>query len=113
MDPTILGIINSTGRPFPMNESPKEHLINPVHDDDDEPTSLESFQLKEIMNETEESGHSNHDHRNRYEALNPGKAKLAQGSNRALFILIITVCLRATDSKYGESNDNSENSVFL
>ena len=77
-----------------MNESPEEHLINPANEDDYKPTSLESsFQMKELTNQTEGSGHSNHDRCNRYEVLNPGKAKLAQGSNRALFLLVIAVCL--------------------
>ena len=76
-----------------MNESPKELLINSDHEDDDKPTSLESFQLNEIVNQTEESGHSSHDHCNGYEVLNPGKAKHAQGSSRALFVLVIIVCL--------------------
>jgi len=76
-----------------MTESLKEHLINPVHEDDDKPTSLQSFQLEEIRNQTKESGHSNHDRCNLYEVLNPGKAKPAQGSNRALFALVIIVCL--------------------
>ena len=76
-----------------MNESPKELLINPAHEDDDKPTSLESFQLNEIVNQTEESVHSSHDHCNRYEVLNSGKAKSAQGSSRALFALVIILCL--------------------
>ena len=76
-----------------MNEPPNEHLINPAHEDDDKPTFLKSFELKEIMNQTEESGHSSHDHCNRYEVLNPGKEKPAPRFIRALFILVIIVCL--------------------
>jgi len=74
-----------------MNESP-EHLINPAYEDDYTPTSMESFHLKEITNQAEESGHSSHDHCNPYE-VNPGEAKPVQGSNRTLFILVIIVCL--------------------
>ena len=83
----------STGRPFKMNESPKELLINPTDEDDDKPTSLESFQLNEIVNQIEESGDSSHDHCNQHEVLNTGKATSAQGSSRALFVLVIIVCL--------------------
>ena len=77
-----------------MNQSPKEHLINPAYEDDyDCRTTLrESFQLNEITNQAEEVGHWNHDPRNRYE-VNREEAKPTQGSNRALVILVITVCL--------------------
>ena len=60
-----------------MNESPKELLTNPA----------QSFQLNEIVNQRKESGHSR-DHCNGYE-----KARPAQVSNRALFAMVIIVCL--------------------
>ena len=74
-----------------MNNSRRVLQINPAYEDDDKPPSL--FRLKEIVNQTEESGHSSHDHCNLYEELNRGKAKPAQGSNRALFVLVIILCL--------------------
>ena len=76
-----------------MNESPKELLINPAYEDVDKPTSLESFQLNEIVNQSEESCHSSHDHCSGYEVLNPGNARPAQGSSRTLFAMVIIVCL--------------------
>ena len=76
-----------------MTEPRIKHQINLGHEDEDKPTLLQSFQLNGIMNQTEESGHSDHDRCNRYEVLNAGKAKPAQGSNRAWFALVITVCL--------------------
>ena len=76
-----------------MNESPIKCQENLAYEDDGKPTSLKSFQLKEILNQTEESGHSSHDHCDLYEELKGGKAKTAQGSNRTLFVLVITVCL--------------------
>ena len=87
-----------------MNESSIKCQGDLAYEDDDKPTSLISFQLKEILNQTEESGHSSHDHCHLYEVLNPGKAKLAQGSNRALFILVIAVCL---------SNDPGKNCTIF
>ena len=78
-----------------MNESPKELSINPTKKDDDKPTSLESFLLKEIVKQRKESGHSSHDHSNGYRVQNPGKARPAQESNRALFAMNIIVCLIA------------------
>ena len=76
-----------------MNESPIKCQENLAYEDDGRPTSLKSFQLKEILNQTEESGHSSHDHYHTYEELNRGKAKPAQGSNRTLFVVVIAVCL--------------------
>ena len=76
-----------------MNDSPIKCQENLTYEDNDKQTSLKSFQLKEILNRTEESGHSSHDHCHLYEELNRGKAKPAQGSNRTLFFLVITVCL--------------------
>jgi len=77
-----------------MNQSPKEHGINPAYQDDYDykKTLRESFQLNQRTNQAEAASHSNHDHCNRYE-VNPEEAKPAQGSNRALFILVIIVCL--------------------
>jgi hypothetical protein len=76
-----------------MNESPGKSLVNPAYEGDEKPTSLKSFQLKVITNQTEESGHSNHNHCHQYKVLNFDKAKPAQGSNRALLTLVIIVCL--------------------
>ena len=77
-----------------MNESPIKCQGNAAYDEDeDKPTLLKFVQLKEITNQTRESGHSSHDHCNRSEVLNPGKARPAQGSSRALFVLVIIVCL--------------------
>ena len=77
-----------------MNESPTKYQGNPAYDeDDDQPTSLKSFQLKEITNQTRQSGHSSNDHCKGYEVLNPEKERPAQGSNHALFALVIIVCL--------------------
>ena len=77
-----------------MNESPIKWQGNSAYDEDeDKPTLLKLDQMKENKNQTREFDHSNHDHCNRSEAPNPGKAKPAQGSNRALFVLVIIVCL--------------------
>lgn len=75
-----------------MDESPVKCHGNPSYEDDDKPTSLKSFQMKEITNQTGESGHWNRDHC-QYKVLNPGKSKPAQGSNRGLLVLVILVCL--------------------
>ena len=76
-----------------MNESPIKCQGNPAYDeDDDKPTSLKFFQLKEITNQTREFGHSSHDHCSRSEVLIPGNARPAQGSNRTLFAVVIVVC---------------------
>jgi len=48
--------------------------------------------MKEIRNQTGESGHWNRDHC-QYKVLNPGKSKAAQGSNGGLLVLVIIVCL--------------------
>ena len=77
-----------------MNESPIKCQENPAYDEDeDKPTLLRFGQMKEMTNQTSEFGHSNHDHCNRSEVPNPGKARPAQGSNRALFVLVIILCL--------------------
>ena len=77
-----------------MNESPIKWQGNLAFEDDDKPTSLKSFHLKKILNQTEESGHLSHDDHHIYEKLNRGKAKPAQRSNRTLFVVVITtVCL--------------------
>ena len=76
-----------------MNESPIKWQGNLAYEDDDKPASLKPFQLKGILNQTEESGRSSHDHYHIYEELNRGKAKPAQGSNRTLFVVVIAVCL--------------------
>ena len=76
-----------------MSKSLRVLQINPAYEDDGKPPSFFSFRLKELANQTEESGHSSHDHCNLYEVLKPGKAKPAQGSNRALFTMVIIVCL--------------------
>ena len=62
-------------------------------DHDDKPALLKSFQLKEILNPTEESAHSSHDQYPIHEVLKRERPKPAQGSNRSLFVLVITVCL--------------------
>ena len=75
-----------------MNKSTRVLQINPAYEDDEKPPSF--FRPKQIADQTEESDHSSHDHCNPlYEVLNTGKAKLAQGSSRTLFILVIIVCL--------------------
>ena len=77
-----------------MNESPIKWQGNLAYEDDnDKLTSLKPFQLKGILNQTEESGRSSHDRYHIYEELNRGKAKPAQGSNRTLFVVVIAVCL--------------------
>ena len=79
-----------------MNESPINCHGNPAYDeDDDKPTSLKFCQLKEITNQTREFDHSSHNHCNPSEVLNPGNARPrpAQGSSRALFVLVIIVSL--------------------
>ena len=81
---SILEIINLTGGQFAMDDR-----ISLAYEDE-KPTSLEFIHLKQDTNQPEESGHSNHDHCNRYE-VNPGEAKPAQGLNRT--VLVIIVCL--------------------
>jgi hypothetical protein len=76
-----------------MNESPGKIHVNPAFEDNDKPTSLKCFQLKVLTNQTEEYGHSNHDHCHQYEVLNFDKVKPARGSNRARLALVIIVCL--------------------
>ena len=77
-----------------MNKSPIKYQENPAYDEDeDKPTLLQFRQMKEMTNQRNEFGHSNHDHCNRSEVPNPGKARPAQGSNRALFVLVIILCL--------------------
>ena len=77
-----------------MNQSPINCQENLAYEDDGRLTSLKSFQLQEILiNQTEESGHSSHDHYHTYEELNRGKAKPSQGSNRTLFVVVIAVSL--------------------
>ena len=78
-----------------MNESHIKCKGNLAYQDDhdDNPALLKSFQLKEIVNQTEESGRSSHDQYPLYEVLKRGKAKPAQGSNRTWFVLVISVCL--------------------
>ena len=73
-----------------MNKSPIKWQGNLAFEDDDK----QSFHLKKILNQTEESGHLSHDDHHIYEKLNRGKAKPAQRSNRTLFVVVITtVCL--------------------
>ena len=77
-----------------MNESPRKLHINPGFEFDDKLTSMYSVPLKAFRNHSEEkSGHFDSDQRHLYDTLRPKKAIPAQGSNRALFALVIIVCL--------------------